>query len=183
MIVPYITIRVPFEYKSELQRRNKNKYHAFIEWLMVIEEINFGTLEKMHSVSFFAQSWGQWDRRKCIKPKSTKTVRNWMIEFEEEMQKFDASWSLKRWEDSARARNENSSDVKPSTQQVPTDYPLKASSNPTSKGFEKVDYPASTQQVHQSIIIHDDDEGEKEKKWKKEFEYLFMTYRALFQIP
>ena len=173
-MTPYITIRIPRNYMHELYKSNKNKFHAFNEWLITNEEIEFGLLDKMHSLDFFAESWGQWERQKCVKPKSTKTVRDWMKEFEEEMEKFDAGWAMRRWQNSARARNSHVK--KQTTPQSSTDYTPKEPTKPTVKAVEKVDYTPTTPQLHQIKNIYDDDNASF--LILKEFENLFMTYRA-----
>jgi len=174
MSIPYITIKIPLDYKRKLASTNKNKLHAFNEWLTTNEEIEFGLLDEMHSLDFFAQSWGQWERQKCIKPKSTKTVRDWMREFEEVMEKFDAGWSLRRWQRSARARN--SSVKKQTTPQVHPDYTQKEPTKPTVSDSKKTDYTPTTPRLHQIYNIYDDDNAML--LIEKEFENLFMTYRA-----
>ena len=174
-MTPYLTIRIPYKYMIELQTNNKNKYHAFNEWLAVNEQIEFGLLDEMHSLKFFAESWGQYERNKCIKPKSTKLVRNWLREFEEVMEKFDAGWALRRWQRSARARAEYSSVEKQSTPKVHSEYTPKEPVKPTVSELEKTEYTPSTPKVHQRYIYDDDN---ADFLVKKEFENLFMTYRA-----
>ncbi len=176
MATPYLTIRIPRDYMQKLRETNKNKFHAFNEWLIAVEEIEFGLIDRMHSLDFFAESWGQWERNKCIKPKSTKLVRNWLKEFEEEMEKFDVGWSLRRWQNSARARGQNSSVEKQSTPKVHQEYTQKVATKPTTKGFKKTEYTPSTPRVHQDNNIYDDDNADF--LILKEFENLFMTYRA-----
>lgn len=175
-MTPYITIRIPRNYMHELYKKNKNKFHAFNEWLIVNEEIEFGLIDKMHSLDFFAESWGQWERNKCIKPKSTKLVRDWMREFEEAMEKFDAGWALRRWQNSARARAVKSSAEKQTTPQLHKDYTPKEPTKPTVKAVKKEDYTPTTPKLHQIKNIYDDDNAPL--LILKEFENLFMTYRA-----
>jgi len=158
MSAPYLTIRVPRKYMQELQLQNKSKYHAFMEWLITNEELEFGILDEMHSLDFFAKSWGHWEYNKCIKPKSTKTVRNWLKEFEEEMEKFDSGWALRRWQRSARVRN--NSVEKQSTPKVHPKYSEKGASNPTKSDFRKTEYTQSTPKVHQDNNIYDDDNAD-----------------------
>jgi len=175
MSAPYLTIRVPRKYMQELQLQNKSKYHAFMEWITTNEELEFGILDEMHSLDFFAKSWGHWEYNKCIKPKSTKTVRNWLKEFEEEMEKFDSGWALRRWQRSARVRN--NSVEKQSTPKVHSKYSEKGTLNPTKSDFEKMEYTQSTPKVHQDNNIYDDDNADF--LIEKEFDDLFFTYRAL----
>jgi len=174
MSAPYLTIRVPRKYMQELQLQNKSKYHAFMEWIITNEELEFGILDEMHSLDFFAKSWGHWEYNKCIKPKSTKTVRNWLKEFEDEMEKFDSGWALRRWQRSARVRN--NSVKKQSTPKVHPKYSEKGALNPTKSDFEKTKYTQSTPKVHQDNNIYDDDNADF--LIEKEFEDLFFTYRA-----
>ncbi len=180
-MIPYITLKIPREYIYNLERSNKNKYHAFNEWLIKNEEVSFGLLNKMPSISFFAKSWGMWERDKCIKPKSTQTVRNWIKEFEMEMEKFDANWALDRWQRSARARKKseksvkNSSVKKPTAQRLHTDCTDKPSSNNYIVGIEESGLHTDCTPTAPIINIYDDDGG---KKILREFEELFFVYRA-----
>ena len=180
-MIPYLNLKVPTEYLYKLKKTNKNKYHAFLEWLMTNEEIEFGLLEKMPLLSYLSKSWGMWERDKCVKPKSSKTVRNWIKEFEEVMERFKANWALDRWQHSAETKKrdkkivQNKSVKKQSTQQVHTDYTDKPSSNNYIVGIGEsgvhTEYIGSTP----SENIYDDDGG---KKILLEFEELFFFYRA-----
>jgi len=180
-MIPYITIKIPVPYMNKLLKSNKNKFHAFTEWLAVNEQIEFGILEKMHSLKFFQESWGQWERGKCIKLKSSQLVRNWLEEFEMEMEKADASWSLRRWERSARARNNslpNSSAQKQTAPQLHPNCTPKVPLNADIKASGKTDCTPTAPQLHQKNIYDDDGGDFEEKKWIREFENLFMSYRA-----
>lgn len=163
-------IHMPTDYADELLRNGEaEKFHAFLGYAYDLQKSALEGTDP-HSIRYYAKRWGQWHRRKSVKPKSNSLVVKWVNEFEEEIEKHYASLSLINARNATRVKN---SAKKPKERSKNAQRTLKEPTNTDIKASQKNERTQKERQKNKEYNINDDD-----KRLRREFENLFFVYRT-----
>ncbi len=184
MDLEYIKL-VPISYYKRLKQNGETeKARCFMEFAIDTQInkqdgktriLSSGTKTYTNSIGYYCQSWGQYERGKCIKKKSKHTVTRWINEFAEMLEKYSSGWDLVNWMNKKNLPANNYVE-KPMEREWNGNGTEKKLINPTISSFEKNNKTAMERQRNKDLNIYDDD-GDA-KKIRREFENLYFIYRA-----